>query len=641
MTEDYNKAYKKGKRAYQNAVLSGKYPFLPALDDILQDEVGLSEMPVGLMEIPIEMVAGTKTRGWQEAFSCNFMPILGDNTEFAMKWAKLYDAQIEEGIREAVKVYEYMWQFYVLEGNKRVSVLKYLDVPYVMADVTRILPRNREDKEVRVYYEFLDFFNVAPIYGICFTEEGSYERLAEILGRDLKEPWPEETVHDVTVAFTAFSTAYREQGGDRLRLTEGDAFLLYLTIFRFESLLTEPKKSISRRISRIWNELRVEANDSQIAFLEQPELEKKEALIPLLRKKAPVFTEKKPLKLAFIYDRNPKISSWTYGHELGRNHLEDCFEQVVVTEAYTDCSTEDKFWDAVNTAVDNGARMIFTISPLQMEMTLRAAIHYPDIKFMNCSINLSHSAVRTYYGRMYEAKFLMGALAATMTDNHRIGYVADYPMYGSMANINAFAIGAAFIDPRVKIHLTWTSLDGQDWHRFMDDAQVQVLSGPDLIKPQEASREYGIYMFEGDKILNIAAPMWDWGKYYELIVRTIFNNTWPDMEATTKDHALNYWWGMSAGVIDVILSDHLPYYSRKLVDTLRNGLLEGKLNPFSGELRSQDGTIRNAADSGKLINEEIVAMDWLNDNIIGSLPKSWELNETGKKTARISGMAQE
>ena len=296
MTEDYNKAYKKGKRAYQNAVLSGKYPFLPALDDILQDEVGLSEMPVGLMEIPIEMVAGTKTRGRQEAFSCNFMPILGDNTEFAMKWAKLYDAQIEEGIREAVKVYEYMWQFYVLEGNKRVSVLKYLDVPYVMADVTRILPRNREDKEVRVYYEFLDFFNVAPIYGICFTEEGSYERLAEILGRDLKEPWPEETVHDVTVAFTAFSTAYREQGGDRLRLTEGDAFLLYLTIFRFESLLTEPKKSISRRISRIWNELRVEANDSQIAFLEQPELEKKEALIPLLRKKAPVFTEKETLE---------------------------------------------------------------------------------------------------------------------------------------------------------------------------------------------------------------------------------------------------------------------------------------------------------------------------------------------------------
>ena len=641
MREDYGKAFKRGKKSYQKAVLSGKYPFLPALDDILMDQSGYSELPVGLTEIPTDMIVGTKTRGRQEAFADNFMPLLKEESEFGMKWSNLFESQVEEGIRDPVKVYEYMWKFYVEEGNKRVSVLKYLEVPSIMADVTRIMPKNQDIPEIKVYFEFLDFYNVVPIYGIRFTEPGSYAHLAEILGQNLTDPWPEDLIFDLRVGFSAFCEAFRAQGGEHLNLTEGDAFLLYLEIFRLESLLTESRKSIETRIIRIWNEFTVESNDSQIAFLEQPDLEKKEARIPLLRKRTPIYTEAKPLKIAFIYDKDPEISSWIYGHELGRNHLENCFEGIVKTECFQNCSDEEPFKAAVTQAVENGAEIIFTTSPVQMEQTLRAAIHYPQIKFMNCSINLSHSAVRTYYGRMFEAKFLMGALAATVTENHRIGYVADYPMYGSMANINAFAIGAALIDPEVKIHLTWTSLDGKDWHQFMNKADVQVLSGPDLIKPQEASREYGIYKLQDDGIFNLAAPMWDWGKYYELIIRTLFNNTWPDMDAVGKEMGLNYWWGMSAGVIDVILSKHLPYYSHKLIATLRHCLLDGSLHPFEGELRSQDGIIRDQENKGRLSNEEIVSMNWLNDNIIGSLPKSWELTETGKKTAKISGVIEE
>ena len=45
------------------------------------------------------------------------MPTLDDDTEFAAKWSRLYDAQIEEGIREPIQVYEYMHAFYVKEGN--------------------------------------------------------------------------------------------------------------------------------------------------------------------------------------------------------------------------------------------------------------------------------------------------------------------------------------------------------------------------------------------------------------------------------------------------------------------------------------------------------------------------------------------
>ncbi|MFR7669819.1 MAG: hypothetical protein ACLU0O_02775 [Collinsella sp.] len=72
------------------------------------------------------MVVGTVTKGRQSAFSCNFMPLLPFNTEFARKWSNLYDIQVTEGYRDPIIVTEFMHRFYVQEGNKRVSVLKFL-----------------------------------------------------------------------------------------------------------------------------------------------------------------------------------------------------------------------------------------------------------------------------------------------------------------------------------------------------------------------------------------------------------------------------------------------------------------------------------------------------------------------------------
>ena len=36
------------------------------------------------------------------------MPILDWGTEFSAKWASLSDSQVNEGIRDDIKVYEYM-----------------------------------------------------------------------------------------------------------------------------------------------------------------------------------------------------------------------------------------------------------------------------------------------------------------------------------------------------------------------------------------------------------------------------------------------------------------------------------------------------------------------------------------------------
>ncbi|MEE3355954.1 MAG: BMP family ABC transporter substrate-binding protein, partial [Candidatus Weimeria sp.] len=104
MIDDYLRAKRLGDRCFRKDTIRGVYPYLPALDEIvsLQD---VSEEPVGLIEIPIDKIVGTKTKGRTESFARNFMPILAQNSEFAAKWIRLYDSAVTEGIREPIKVY--------------------------------------------------------------------------------------------------------------------------------------------------------------------------------------------------------------------------------------------------------------------------------------------------------------------------------------------------------------------------------------------------------------------------------------------------------------------------------------------------------------------------------------------------------
>lgn len=645
METDYIAARKLGIREMKQAIAEKRSPYPAVLDDIIGGDGKLAEINVGLMEIPLNMIDGTKTEGRTTAFASNFMPILESDTEFARKWSGLYDSQMEEGIHDPIKAYEYMTRFYVEEGNKRVSVSRFVGASAIHAMVIRVMPKKADTKEYRVYREFLEYFNVNRMYDVIFTEEGSYRKFAACLGQTMDKPWPKEVQEDIKAAYAVFVQVYHHEGERRrMTLADGDAFLTYLNFYPIQSLINEPRPLLENRIDRLWKEFLVDANEDGITLVETPEEIRSgksgfgNTLRGILQQK-PRYSRENPLHMAFIYPKTADNSGWIYGHELGRNYIESRFDGVVKTEKFENCGTDEEVRKAIDQAVANHAEVVFTISPTQMDETLRSAIHYPATKFLNCSINLSHNAVRTYYGRMHEAKFLMGALAASVASNHKIGYVADYPIYGIVAGINAFAIGASIIDPKAKIHLKWSTDKDMNWKREFEDEGVYVISGPDFIRPAQASREYGIYQRDMDgRVLNLAAPVWNWGTYYELIAQSILEGNWDTARQASEDRATNYWWGMSAGVIDVILSEKLSYYSRKLVDMFRAGIVSGRLSPFMGELHSQEGLIREESSRG-LSNEEIITMSWLNDNVIGSLPRKDELTPEANAAVDVSGVS--
>lgn len=49
-------------------------------------------------------------------------------------------------------------------------------------------------------------------------------------------------------------------------------------------------------------------------------------------------------------------------------------------------------------------------------------------------------------------------IAGALSKNGKIGYVADYPIVGMTANINAFALGARMVNPYAKVYLEWTTV---------------------------------------------------------------------------------------------------------------------------------------------------------------------------------------
>ena len=82
---DYTAELKKGKRNYQLALARGAYPYLPALDDILSYTEVTASVNLGLMDIPLAKIVGTKTAGRTKAFACNFIPLLPEKSEFEAK----------------------------------------------------------------------------------------------------------------------------------------------------------------------------------------------------------------------------------------------------------------------------------------------------------------------------------------------------------------------------------------------------------------------------------------------------------------------------------------------------------------------------------------------------------------------------
>ena len=386
-------------------------------------------------------------------------------------------------------------------------------------------------------------------------------------------------------------------------------------------------------IHKSWEEFEILQEDEDIDLKMKPSQEKKPVLSMLFPVSAP------RQKVAFIYEKTPGTSAWTYAHELGRLYLEQTFPEEVSTICYENGTAENA--DAlIERAIKENCNLIFTTTPSFVQASVKAAIGNPKVRILNCSLNTSHRYIRTYYARMHEAKFLMGAIAGAMAENDRLAYLADYPIYGTIANINAFALGAKMINPRAKVYLEWYSKKDLNLGERVKEIGASCISGRDMVIPEDDSRYFGLYHMEDGRPRNLAMPLCHWGKLYEQLIRTIMDGTWKYDDSSSATKAINYWWGMSAGVIDVVCSRYLPIGTKRLIELLKSTISSEVFNPFSGILYSQTGVMQD--DPGaSMLPEEIMTMDWLAENVVGEIPLMEELTEQAGPVIKQQGVVRE
>ena len=321
-------ALKAGQKCYRDCVHRGRDPYPQVLEELLQGGVVAGRVDLGELEIPIAQIVGMNTAGRQTAFAANFMPLLDLGTEFASKWISLCEAHLgDTGIVDPIRCFEYMGQFYVQEGNKRVSVLRSFGAPTIRAYVTRVLPLYSDDPAVRVYYEFLHFYERCGLYQVHFNRLGDYPKLQAALGFDAEHVWSQLERRAFLTAFYTFKTAYDKLTQSAPPVTTAEALLTWLHAYTLGDLRVLTQAELERSIRAIWPELEAVAQGGKIAVQTEAAPEPQSLLGRLTGFRG-------CLRAAFVYECAPEASPWIAAHEAGRRRMVQALGEAVDARTY-------------------------------------------------------------------------------------------------------------------------------------------------------------------------------------------------------------------------------------------------------------------------------------------------------------------
>lgn len=621
----YLSAKKSGLKEYHMHTGRGESGYLPALESMLKDIEIVAQVELGTFEIPLKKIIGTNSHSRAVSFASNFMPIAPESSEFASKWISVYNHQIEDGITDPVQVYEYLNFFYVVEGNKRVSVLKYLDAYSINASITRLIPKkDPTDHTNQLYYEFLYFNKITGLYSIWLSRRHGFRELLKLL-----EGYNPQNLHMSNkflefeaFVYNVFRRVYHKNGGGQLSITTGDAFLEYAKLCGIPDSLNEDEITVPVR--GLIKELKYFKKDEAIDIQTSP-TETSQGLFSTITS---FIKPQKQIRAAFVYARTIETSGWTYAHEIGRKQAQEALGDLVSTTYVEGVPEGDSSYEVIKSLAEQGNDVIFTTSPVFRNATLRCALEHPEVKLFNCSESIPNAHVPNYYGRTYEPRFLTGIIAGSMTKNNIIGYSATSPTPEVISCINSFALGAKMVNPYAQIKVAWT----REWNshaKFHGVTEKLIEEGADIISnlvltiPRNVTREYGVYSMlcsispeEKKPEAYLAAPIWRWGVFYEKILRNVLNGTIKTVGDMFPSHKLvSFWWGIASGVLDIYYSkSKVPYETQRLVQLMRRAIMIGDFEPFTGPLYDNKKNLR-AEEDQILSSQQILSMDWLAENV--------------------------
>jgi basic membrane protein A len=286
--------------------------------------------------------------------------------------------------------------------------------------------------------------------------------------------------------------------------------------------------------------------------------------------------------------------------------------------------------------IKDGAKIIFATSYGHLDPALKVAAAHPDVVVVqqgNVITGAVPANAGTYFGTVYEPVYLAGIAAGKATKTNKLGYVYAFPIPQTIANINAFELGAQVSNPKAETYVVNTS----NWCDPAKQAQAAsslFAQGVDVITQHQdctatitkAAEQAGKMVVGYHADASSLAPNgwvtgseWDWAKLYNDIVDTTLAGKF-----VGSKYNANFRVGFKDGDNPFKQSKY-----GKMVDADTQALIAKQLtlisttgSPFAGPVTAQDGSVLFAAgtvpDYATIEAKNTVFVK----GVVGDLPKS-------------------
>jgi len=329
-----------------------------------------------------------------------------------------------------------------------------------------------------------------------------------------------------------------------------------------------------------------------------------------------------PFKVAFVYIGPPGDLGWTYEHDQGREAVVAEFGDKVETTFIESVEEGPDAARVIRQYAQEGYDMIFATSFGYMDYMYEVAEEFPDVIFEHCSGFKTLDNMSTYFGRIYQPRYLAGLVAGSMTEANSIGYVAAFPIPEVIRGINAFTLGVREVNPDAEVRVVWSNT----WYDPVKEREAAIAlldAGVDIVtqhqdttEPQKAAQERGMLSigydsdmraFVGDTVLT--SPVWNWGTYYVSTVKAAMDGEWETHQ---------YWGGLEGGVVELAdFSDKVPADVVSLVEDAEKDIRGGN-DVFCGPINAQDGSVL-VADGDCMGDGDMLSMMVFVEGVAGTI----------------------
>jgi len=330
-------------------------------------------------------------------------------------------------------------------------------------------------------------------------------------------------------------------------------------------------------------------------------------------------------RIAFIYHTPEDTIGWSFEHDRARKDVEAYFGSQIEVSYFWDIAEGDDGEAKMKALAAEGYDLIFATSYGYLSGALNAAFAYPDVKIehSNGYVRAPNSSI--YSIRTYEGRVPQGILAGYMTKTNKVGYIASFAIPYVFRDINAAFLAARSVNPEVEFEVVWLNtwenhdLEAQAARDLIANGADVLMQNTNTVEPMIVAQEMGVFAFGQDSDMReygpdaqLTASIDHWSPYYIRRIQALLDGTWESSDT---------WEGIATDILEIgTFSDLVPLRIQEQAADAVARIRAGRLHPFTGPIRRQDGSGWLAAGE-TASDSDLLTMGFFVEGITGIIPR--------------------